>query len=308
MESAYGVLSLRPRRPPRGHLNDGAPEGPDVDRRALLLPARHLWRHEHGRAAREATIRLVAPPRASEVGELGPAAGAEQHVLALDVAVGDAGGVEVGESAEDVAGVGSDGGLRKPAALLLDGLGERAASGVLHEEVETGAKPGRGRRDFEAQVGDDKGRVERGKNALLALQGTGAGEVRGLDGEHLAGGHGGSEGNSGGGSSADGEATAVVMDRHRLNWRRPQTAGIYRSRKRSLIWDLRILILRKSTAAPSAFYASRGQAPGRKRVNYEGPSLKGRQLLFKGFILYWSGTSFGKDSFHLDLKKGCEVV
>ncbi|RRT33263.1 hypothetical protein B296_00047171 [Ensete ventricosum] len=138
VESAKDVRDKRPWGSSGGHLDDGASQGPDISWRALLSPPRDLRRHEHWRAPHASPLVLVLllwAPRAPEVRNLGPPTGADQHVLALQIAMDDAVGMQVGQPAEDVACVGSDGELVKPPALLLDLVRQRAPGSVLHEKI-----------------------------------------------------------------------------------------------------------------------------------------------------------------------------
>jgi hypothetical protein len=51
VDGGEDVVHVAPRRASGGHLDHRAPQGPDVGGRALLLPVRHLRRHERRRAA-----------------------------------------------------------------------------------------------------------------------------------------------------------------------------------------------------------------------------------------------------------------
>ncbi|KAF8676210.1 hypothetical protein HU200_047081 [Digitaria exilis] len=160
------AVHVAPRRAPRGHLDDRAPERPDVGGRALLLPARHLGRHERRRASDRSPRGADCPPRAAEVGELGAAVGADHDVPGLDVAVHDGGRpVEVGEAAEDVRRVGPDGALAEGAAIPGDLVGEGPAGGVLEEEVVRAVR-GLGA----AGAAHDVGRGQRRQEPLLPSQ------------------------------------------------------------------------------------------------------------------------------------------
>ncbi|KAJ6847150.1 mitogen-activated protein kinase kinase kinase 18 [Iris pallida] len=133
---------------PRGHLDHGAPEGPDVGLRHGPLAPRYLRRHPERRAAAadadaDAPVAFVVPhsPGRAEVGELGrPRRGAQKDVPALDVGMHHPGdGVEVVQSTRHAAGVGPDVGLPQPGGGR-GAVEQRAAEEALHVQIAPDAR------------------------------------------------------------------------------------------------------------------------------------------------------------------------
>eukprot|EP00754_Rhynchopus_humris_P050388 Rhum_TRINITY_DN8932_c0_g1::Rhum_TRINITY_DN8932_c0_g1_i1::g.30470::m.30470 len=139
-----------PRWLPRQHLDAGAADGPDVGLHRvvpLVLAAlagvhqHHLRRHPV-RCADKRRRGAGTPPvplaGGAEVGHLRtPGVEADEDVLALEVAVCEAGLVEVRDAAEDVACVhGAHGGWEAVRLEAREEVRERPAADVLEEEVE----------------------------------------------------------------------------------------------------------------------------------------------------------------------------
>ncbi|BAS78389.1 Os02g0322251, partial [Oryza sativa Japonica Group] len=191
VERGDGVGKPRPRSATGGHLDDRAPECPDVRGRPLRLAARGLRRQEHRRAPdrHAAGIAVLGrhPARAPEVGEHRAPVGADEHVPALDIAVRDPGGVDIRQPAQDIAHPRPNQGLLAPAAAPLDLIGKRSAGRILQEQiVARPAAPVHRRRHAGSNARHDERRGQSREHALLAPERAGARHVHGLDREHAA--------------------------------------------------------------------------------------------------------------------------
>mmetsp|Transcript_9381 Transcript_9381/g.29942 ORF Transcript_9381/g.29942 Transcript_9381/m.29942 type:complete len:605 (-) Transcript_9381:108-1922(-) len=124
-------------------LGDEHAEGPEVDGPAVLAAVERLGRHVLGRAAERAAarggvvggVRSVEDLREAKVDELDVALRVEEHVLGLEVPVGDAPLVRVVQSARDLRR--DEGHLpRLEAPLVLEVPEQLAAPGDLGQQVE----------------------------------------------------------------------------------------------------------------------------------------------------------------------------
>lgn len=167
------------RRHPGHHDVQDHPDAPHVHLVVVLPPQQHLRRDVVRRphhALRRRGLPLAAEPdRRPEVGELqAAAAGVEQDVLGLDVAVHDPEAVAVRDGGEELADEAAGLGLGEGSAVG-DDVEEGAAVAELHDEGEGGGGV------EGVDDGDDVGvRGEEGHDLGLVLE---AGAVGGVVGE-----------------------------------------------------------------------------------------------------------------------------
>ncbi|TKY72177.1 hypothetical protein E2542_SST00915 [Spatholobus suberectus] len=196
------VAAAVPRWLPGDHLQHRAPQSPHVGSEPLLLPTRHLRRHERRRAG-DRRRGLPHPPRATQVSDFHPLL-RHQHVLSLHVAMHYSIRVEVVQTLQNLARVGPHHRFFHTTTALR----HRPVRRVLHEQVEPVDTVLES--DVTTLVCHNLRTLQCGKNHLLPFEEFRPVELRRLDGEHLTGPARLGNVDGGGGAPAEGVAPSPL--------------------------------------------------------------------------------------------------